>query len=106
MHIPDHFWYTGIKKWSGSLTFYEQYNNIIRLIVWKKHIKERIIKKIIDSKIIDTDFKYLFIDEIQIFEKDIKTSNRINDKALSERVQKFIINNFGTVISVKKYIII
>lgn len=37
----------------------------------------------------------------QIFEKDIKTSNRINDKALFERVQKFVINNFGAVISVK-----
>lgn len=37
----------------------------------------------------------------QIFEKDIKTSNRINDKALFERVQQFVINNFGTVISVK-----
>lgn len=37
----------------------------------------------------------------QIFEKDIKTSNRINDKALFERVQQFVINNFGAVISVK-----
>ena len=37
----------------------------------------------------------------QIFEKDIKTSNRINDKALFERIQKFVINNFGAVISVK-----
>ena len=37
----------------------------------------------------------------QIFERDIKTSNRINDKALFERVQKFVINNFGAIISVK-----
>lgn len=37
----------------------------------------------------------------QIFERDIKTSNRINDKALFERVQKFVINNFCAVISVK-----
>lgn len=37
----------------------------------------------------------------QIFEKDIKTSNRINDKALFERIEKFIINNFGAVISIK-----
>ena len=37
----------------------------------------------------------------QIFEKDIKTSNRINDKALFERIQKFVINNFGAVISIK-----
>ena len=37
----------------------------------------------------------------QIFEKDIKTSNRINDKALFERIQKFVINNFGAVISIR-----
>ncbi len=37
----------------------------------------------------------------QIFEKDIKTSNRINDEALFERIQKFVINNFGAVISIK-----
>lgn len=37
----------------------------------------------------------------QIFEKDIKTSKRINDKTLFERIQKFVINNFGAVISVK-----
>lgn len=37
----------------------------------------------------------------QIFEKDIKTSNRINDKALFERIEKFIINNFGAVIYIK-----
>ena len=37
----------------------------------------------------------------QIFEKDIKTSNRINDKALFKRIQKFVINNFGAVISIK-----
>ena len=37
----------------------------------------------------------------QIFEKDIKTSNRINDKALFEIIEKFIVNNFGAVISIK-----
>ena len=37
----------------------------------------------------------------QIFEKDIKTSNRINDKSLFERIEKFAINNFGSVISIK-----
>ncbi len=37
----------------------------------------------------------------QIFEKDIKASNRINDKALFETIEKFIINNFGAVISIK-----
>lgn len=37
----------------------------------------------------------------QIFEKDIKTSNKIKDKALFERIEKFVINNFGAVISIK-----
>jgi len=36
----------------------------------------------------------------QIFEKDIKASNRINDKTLFERIEKFVINNFGAVISI------
>lgn len=35
----------------------------------------------------------------QIFEKDIKTSNKIKDKFLFDRIEKFIINNFGAVIS-------
>ena len=38
----------------------------------------------------------------QIFDKDIKTSNRINDRALFETIKKFVINNFGSVISIKK----
>ncbi len=37
----------------------------------------------------------------QIFNKDIKVSNKIKDKALFERIEKFIINNFGVVISIK-----
>lgn len=37
----------------------------------------------------------------QIFDKDIKTSNKIKDKALFERIEKFVINNFGVVISIK-----
>lgn len=36
----------------------------------------------------------------QIFEKDIKTNNRINDKALFEAIEKFVVNNFGSVISI------
>lgn len=36
----------------------------------------------------------------QIFEKDIKTNNKIKDVALFEVISKFIINNFGSVISV------
>lgn len=37
----------------------------------------------------------------QIFEKDIKTSNKIKDKALFEIIEKFVVNNFGAVISIK-----
>lgn len=36
----------------------------------------------------------------QIFDKDIKTNNKIKDKNLFEIIQKFVINNFGAVISV------
>lgn len=36
----------------------------------------------------------------QIFEKDIKVSNRINDKGLFEIIEKFVVNNFGSVISI------
>lgn len=37
----------------------------------------------------------------QIFEKDINSRNRIKNKELFEIIQKFIINNFGVIISVK-----
>lgn len=36
----------------------------------------------------------------QIFDKDIKMNNKIKDKNLFEIIQKFVINNFGAVISV------
>lgn len=36
----------------------------------------------------------------QIFEKDIKNHKKIKDKALFEVIQKFVINNFGGIISV------
>lgn len=36
----------------------------------------------------------------QIFEKDIKTNKKIKDKALFEVVQRFVVNNFGSMISV------
>jgi len=36
----------------------------------------------------------------QIFEKDIKSNNKIKNKALFEVIQKFVINNFGSVISI------
>ena len=38
----------------------------------------------------------------QIFEKDIKTNNKIKDKNLFEIIQKYIINNFGGIISISK----
>lgn len=36
----------------------------------------------------------------QIFEKDIKMHRKIKDKALFEVIQKFVINNFGSVLSI------
>lgn len=36
----------------------------------------------------------------QIFEKDIKNHRKIKDKALFEVIEKFVINNFGSIISV------
>ena len=36
----------------------------------------------------------------QIFEKDIKRYSKIKDKALFEVVQKFVVNNFGVIISI------
>lgn len=43
----------------------------------------------------------------QIFEKDIKNYHKIKDKELFEVIEKFVINNFGSIISVssiKKYL--
>ena len=36
----------------------------------------------------------------QIFDKDIKNHKKIKDKALFEVIQKFVINNFGAIISI------
>lgn len=36
----------------------------------------------------------------QIFEKDIKNHKKIKDKSLFEVVEKYVVNNFGTIISV------
>lgn len=46
--------------------------------------------------------KLLYTENVikQIFEKDIKTHKKIKDTALFEVVQKFVINNFGVIISV------
>lgn len=46
--------------------------------------------------------KLLYTENIikQIFEKDIKNHKKIKDKALFEVIQKFVVNNFGAIISV------
>ena len=46
--------------------------------------------------------KLLYTENVikQIFEKDIKTHKKIKDTALFDVVQKFVINNFGAIISV------
>lgn len=36
----------------------------------------------------------------QIFEKDIKHHKKIKDRALFDVIQKFVVNNFGTIISI------
>ena len=48
------------------------------------------------------DDKITYISSVveQIFEKDIKTNNKIKDVSLFEVIEKFIINNFGSIISV------
>ena len=50
----------------------------------------------------DFEDKITYISSVvkQIFEKDIKTNNKIKDVALFEVIEKFIINNFGSIISV------
>ncbi len=46
--------------------------------------------------------KFLYTKNVilQIFEKDIKNHKKIKDKDLFEVVQKFVINNFGSIISI------
>jgi len=50
--------------------------------------------------------KTLYVSNImkQIFEKDIKSKNKIKDTKLFEVVEKYIINNYGAIISVKSII--
>lgn len=46
--------------------------------------------------------KLLYTENVikQIFEKDIKNHKKIKDKSLFEVIQKFVVNNFGNVISI------
>lgn len=74
--------------------------DIIYIKLDKKEYKDiktfKELEKIIDEKILYTSSVIN-----QIFEEDIKTSNKIKDKALFERIEKYIINNFGAVTSIK-----
>ena len=51
----------------------------------------------------DINSKQLYTNEIikEIFDKDVKTRNRISNKALFERVQSYIINNYCSTFSLK-----
>lgn len=53
----------------------------------------------------DLNSKQLYTREIisEIFNKDVKTRNRISNKALFERVQSYIINNYTSPFSLKKF---
>lgn len=52
------------------------------------------------------DDRKLYVKNIinDIFEKDIKTNNKIKDKELFENIEKYIINNFGAEISVNSIV--
>ena len=53
----------------------------------------------------DLNAKQLYTNELitEIFNKDIKTRNRISNKALFERVQSYIINNYTSSFSLKSF---
>lgn len=53
----------------------------------------------------DLNAKQLYINELitEIFNKDVKTRNRISNKALFERVQSYIINNYTSSFSLKNF---
>lgn len=57
-------------------------------------------KKIVTPEQLEDKITYISSVVQQIFEKDIKTNNKIKDVALFEVIEKFIINNFGSVISI------
>lgn len=53
----------------------------------------------------DFNAKQLYTSELitEIFKKDVKTRNRISNKALFERVQSYIINNYTSSFSLKNF---
>lgn len=82
---------------------------------FNKEIKENIYEEF-NSYIIEGGFpkaiefddlssKQLYTKEIisEIFAKDVKTRNRVSNKALFERVQSYIINNYTSPFSLKKF---
>ncbi len=82
---------------------------------FNKNIKDNIYEEF-NSYIIEGGFpkaiefddlasKQLYTKEIinEIFEKDVKTRNRISNKALFERVQSYIINNYTSPFSLKNF---
>ena len=82
---------------------------------FNKSIKENIIDEF-NSYIIEGGFpkalefddfnaKQLYTSELitEIFKKDVKTRNRISNKALFERVQSYIINNYTSSFSLKNF---
>lgn len=56
----------------------------------------------------DLRSKLLYTREIisEIFNKDVRTRNRISNKALFERVQLYIINNYASPFSLKNSMIL
>lgn len=65
----------------------------------KSFFLKSIIGELLKNGINEKDIIYIELDKKGY--KDIKTSNKIKDKALFERIDKFVINNFGAVISIK-----
>ena len=53
----------------------------------------------------DLNAKQLYTNELikEVFNKDIKTRNRISNKALFERIQSYIINNYTSSFSLKSF---
>lgn len=95
-----------------SLDFYE-YLEMKKF--FNKSIKENIFDEF-NSYIIEGGFpkalefddfnaKQLYTSELitEIFNKDVKTRNRISNKALFERVQSYIINNYTSSFSLKNF---
>lgn len=91
------------------LTFYEYvdmkkfFNKEINQNIYlefEKYLREGGFPKSITYDNYEDKMTYITSVLSQIYEKDIKNRNKIKDVDLFENVEKFIINNFGNVISV------